>query len=60
MAYVAYVAEHKAFCKDKNRYLVTQEVPHIEDKRGVIISNTDPGRVISIICESCKAPAVRK
>ena len=55
-----YVAEHKASCKDKSRYLVTREVVEIEDRRGAIINNRDRGKVISILCESCKAPAVWK
>lgn len=38
---MAYVAEHKASCKDKSRYLVTREVVEIEDRRGAIINNRD-------------------
>lgn len=55
-----YKAEHKASCKDRNRYIITREVVEIEDRRGVILSNTDRGKVISIQCESCRALAVWK
>lgn len=55
-----YMAEHKESCKDKNRYLVTREVVEVEDRRGAIINNCDRGKVISILCESCKAHAVWK
>lgn len=55
-----YVAEHKAFCRNKSRYLVIREVVEVEDRRGVIISNTDRGKIISILCESCEAPAAWK
>ena len=55
-----YKVEHKASCENKNRFIVRREVFQIEDRRGVILSNNDPGKVLSIICESCRAPAVWK
>lgn len=52
-----YVAEHSETCKDKNRYKITREVVVFEDRRGVIVNNTDRGKVISVRCASCNAPA---
>ena len=52
-----YVAKRKASCKDKSRYLITREIVEIEDRRGAILDNSDRGKVMLVICESCKAPA---
>lgn len=55
-----YKCEHKASCKDKDRYMITREVVEIENRRGSIVNNSDRGKIISIQCESCHAPAVWK
>lgn len=52
-----YVADHEKSCKDKNRYVITRKMVVIEDRRGVILSNSDRGEVLSVRCESCNAPA---
>lgn len=52
-----YVAEHRKSCKDKNRYKITREVVEFEDRRGAIVNNADRGKVISVRCASCNAPA---
>lgn len=53
-----YVAEHEKSCQNKDRYLIIREVMVIEHRRGSILDNSDRGKVISVICENCKAPAV--
>ncbi len=53
-----YKAEHKEWCEIKNCYAVTREVEIIEDKRGVVINNSDKGVVTSVRCKSCGSPAI--
>lgn len=52
-----YKAEHKASCANQGRYAVTRHVVEIEDRRGVILDNSDRGKVVSVECASCGAPA---
>ena len=52
-----YVANHRESCRDQNRYKVIRLVLVIEDRRGVILNNSDRGEDISVSCENCNAPA---
>lgn len=52
-----YQANHKVSCKDRDRYQITREVVEFENKSGSIVDNKDRGKILSICCASCGAPA---
>jgi hypothetical protein len=54
---MSYVAKHKPTCQNKDRYTIIRTIRVKENRRGVIVDNSDVGFITSIECTDCHAPA---